>query len=149
MASAISDLVTLVTNNWVKTNITYEHSETVEDPTILTEAQFLKTQPAFNFNGKVLFVIERRGLPINTSAELWDLPFFINSYIQYTNQVNFNDVVIQMMMDELDRVFKVNNNTTSRSYIALIADPRPDHNLSLPQVDFVVNFTKLDVSRVP
>ena len=148
MTSAIADLDTLVSNNWVKTNITYEHSETVTDPTIMTEAEFLKTQPAFNFSGKVLFVLQRRGLPIVTSAELWDLPFFINSYIQYTNQVNRNDVVIQMMMDELDRIFKVNNNTTSRSYIALLSDIRPDQNLSLPQTDFVVNFTKLDVSRV-
>ncbi|KKM07697.1 hypothetical protein LCGC14_1731290, partial [marine sediment metagenome] len=128
--------------------IIYEHSETVTDPTIMTEAEFLRTQPAFNFSGKVLFVLQRRGLPIVTSAELWDLPFFINSYIQYTNQVNRNDVVIQMMMDELDRIFKVNNNTTSRSYIALLSDIRPDQNLSLPQTDFVVNFTKLDVSRV-
>ena len=148
MTSAITDLDTLITNNWVKANITYEHSESVTDPTIMSEAEFLRTQPSFNFNGKILFVLQRRGLPIITSAELWDLPFFINSYIQYTNQANFNDVVIQMMVDELDRIFKVNNNTTSRSYIALLSDIRPDQNTSLPQTDFVVNFAKLDVSRI-
>ena len=148
MTSAIADLDTLVSNNWVKTNIAYEHSETVTDPTIMTEAEFLRTQPAFNFSGKVLFVMERRGLPVPTSAELWDLPFFIDSYIQYKNQANFNDVVIQMMMDELDRIFKVNNNTLSRSYIAVISDARPNHDVSNPQISFVVNFTKLDVSSV-